>query len=509
MLFPRQLLHALPQGIVGAWLMSLAFPTPGIWPLMFVGLALLVPSFRYLTLIESVLLGSVTGFVYYGFLAQWTTVYLGFLPWFGLVSVQALIFSCGSILVTLAWRLSGNSTRTGILFVDRTSIVVRSAITSLVVASAWSVREALAATWPFGGFAWGRVIHSQAESPFGRIVTLTGTTVAGTLVVALVVWIVLLWSNGLERQLRLRMTTVGLAAVVALIPLSSLFTIPNGETVRVMAVQGNSNSALFAQIQPGDSIRAHFSAMSHSWDETVDVVLWPENAADINPLTNSSAGAVADQISAHFDAPFLFGTITWQGDESFNSVVKWEFGQEATDQYDKIHPVPFAEYLPERDFFYPLAPDMFDMVPRDYSFGTRDTVMDINGVPAGINICYDIVDDQIFRTMIAEGAQVIFSPTNNADFGQSNQSIQQLGIARIRAMETGRSVVNASTVGVSAIIAPNGTDITRLNPFTPGVMVADVPLSTTVTPAILCGRYAEAVVFAAGVLPLLTRRRRG
>lgn len=475
---------------------------------MFVGLALLVPAFRFLTLVESFLLGTVTGFVYYGFLAQWTTVYLGLLPWFGLVSVQALIFAFGSILLTLAWRFTNNGPQSVFGETTSTGLLVRTAVTSLVVASAWSVREALAAIWPFGGFAWGRVIHSQAESPVGRLVTITGTTVAGTLVVALVVWIVVVWSHGIDQQNRIRLTTLALVSVVTLIPLSALFTNPHGETLRVLAVQGNSNSALFAQIQPGDSIRAHYSAMRDSWNDDVDVVLWPENAADINPLTNISAAEVAEEISAHFDAPFLFGTITWKGDESFNSVVKWEYAQGATDQYDKIHPVPFAEYLPARDFFYPLAPDMFDMVPRDYSFGTRDTVMDIDGVTVGVNICYDIVDDQIFRSMIADGAQVIFSPTNNADFGHSNQNIQQLGIARIRAMETGRSVVNDSTVGVSAIIAPNGSDIVRLEPYAPGVMIADVPLSTITTPAMLAGRYFDAVICAVGVLPILVRRRR-
>ncbi len=488
--------------------MALSFPTPGIWGFMFLGLALLLPAFRYIALVESFLLGSVTGFVYYGILAKWTTVYLGFLPWFGLVVVQALIFSAGAVALTLAWRF-GDSFRPHTDFPRTTHRpLTADLVTAVTVASAWTLRESLAATWPFGGFAWGRVIHSQAETAVGHLVTLVGTSVAGTVLVAGTVWLVLVWTGMTDRHQKALRSLVAVTIVASMIPLAQLFTIPSADTIRVMAVQGNSDSALFAQISPGDGIRAHYTAMQNSWDEQVDVVLWPENAADINPLTNPSAGSVADDISAQFSAPFLFGTITSEGEETFNSVIQWEFGLGATDQYDKIHPVPFAEYLPERDFFYPLAPDMFDMVPRDYSFGTRDTIFDINGVLAGVNICYDIVDDEIFRDMIADGAQVIFSPTNNADFGRSNQSIQQLGIARIRAMETGRSVVNDSTVGVSAIIAPDGTDIARLEPFAPGVMVADVPLSSTITPAMIVGRPSELVVFALGLLPLLYWRKR-
>ncbi|MEY4457716.1 MAG: apolipoprotein N-acyltransferase [Actinomycetota bacterium] len=508
MLFPRQLLHALPQGVFGAWLMALSFPTPGIWFFMFVGLGLLLPAFRYLNLVESFLLGSVTGFIYYGVLAQWTTVYLGLLPWLGLVSVQAVLFALGSVIFTLAWRFGDSFHRSTDIPTMAPHKPVFVVVTAVAVASAWTLRESVAATWPFGGFAWGRVIHSQAETVFGHLVTIFGSSVAGTVLVAATLWIVLVWSSRFETAVSVRYSAIAIGILTAFIPAAIAFSSPTGDTIRVMAVQGNSNSALFADIAPGDSIRAHYQAMSDYWNESVDVVLWPENAADINPLTNPSAGAVADQISDEFDAPFVFGTITWVGDESFNSVVKWEFGAGATDQYDKIHPVPFAEYLPERDFFYPLAPDMFDMVPRDYSFGTRDTIFEIADTRVGINICYDIVDDEIFRDMISDGAEVIFSPTNNADFGRSHQSIQQLAIARIRAMETGRAVVNDSTVGVSAIIAADGSDIVRLEPFAPGVMVADVPVSSVVTPAMAFGRQAESVVLAFGLLPLVYWRRR-
>jgi apolipoprotein N-acyltransferase len=153
--------------------------------------------------------------------------------------------------------------------------------------------------------------------------------------------------------------------------------------------------------------------------------------------------------------------------------------------------VPFAEYLPARDFFYPLAPDLFDLVPRDYAFGQRDTVFDIDGVIAGIAICFDIVDDDLLQRMVDEGAEVLLAPTNNSDFGRTDQSVQQLGIARLRAIEQGRSLVNASTVGASAIVAPDGSTIDSLPLFEKGAMVAEVPLSDVITPAHALGRTVE------------------
>jgi len=136
------------------------------------------------------------------------------------------------------------------------------------------------------------------------------------------------------------------------------------------------------------------------------------------------------------------------------------------------------------------------MIPRDYSFGTRDTVFSVDGAIAGVAICFDIVDDEILWQMMGEGADIIFAPTNNADFGRTDQSVQQLAIARLRAIETGRSVVNISTVGTSAIIDPTGAELDRLSVYTEGFMIQEVPLSETVTPATALGRNLETFLVA-------------
>ena len=116
--------------------------------------------------------------------------------------------------------------------------------------------------------------------------------------------------------------------------------------------------------------------------------------------------------------------------------------------------------------------------------------------------------------MIEQGAQIVFAETNNADFGRTDESVQQLALARIRAIETARTVVNISTVGTSAVILPDGTILQQLEWYTTAVMVADVPLRATVTPAVLIGRQLEWLACGLGLGALLisgltTRRRRG
>ncbi len=490
----------LVQAGFGAFIASLAFPQPGIWPLLFVGVPLMVFAFRRATVGQSIILGAVTGFVYYGAVAKWVSVYLGLAPWLGLVGLQTVLFAVGGIAIGAAWR--------GVDTLNLHTVSGR-LLGGFFVAAAWVAREAIAAQFPWGGFGWGRVSHGLADSPFRYLATLFGLTGASAVVVLVVVAYVLTWQNVSiikGKALHLSGITVGLLALLPF-PYLLLASAPSG-TVRVAAVQGNSDSALFSSARQGDAISKHVAAMGNEDIGDVDVVIWPENAMDIDPLRSGDAAALADSISLATNAPFIFGTITVDGDKTFNSVLKWQAGEGAVDQYDKVHPVPFAEYLPNRDFFYPLAPSMFDMVPRDYTLGTRDPVMTAGEAIAGIAICYDIVDDALFRGMLAENANVIFAPTNNSDFGRTDQGIQQLGIARMRAVETGRSLVNVSTVGVSAVIAPDGSDLDRLEPFTAGVMVADVPLSTVVTPASVIGLPLEWALIVMGVVPIIGLRRK-
>ena len=315
---------------------------------------------------------------------------------------------------------------------------------------------------------------------------------------ALAVALVIEWRlDGVDRL------AVAVAALVALMVWPSYPWAATG-SMRVAAVQGHANAGLFADFDRGDNLRDHHRVTQRIYGDRVDVVVWPENSSDLDPLRYPLAAQIADEVVREMGAPLVLGTITQKGPETFNSIILWDkpegaLAGRAIDQYDKIHPVPFAEYLPARDFFYPLAPTLFDMVPRDYSFGERDTVFSVAGHTAGIAICYDIVDDEILWQMMREGADIIFAPTNNADFGRTDQSVQQLAIARLRAIETGRSVVNISTVGTSAIMDPSGVSLDRIPTFTEGYMIVDVPTTTHTTPATRFGRSIELGVAGLGL----------
>lgn len=479
---------ALLLCVLGGVLNAMAYPHLGLWPLAFVGTGAILWSLAGRRVWGSLLVGFAGGLAFYGVLVYWSTVYLGPVPWIALSVFEAVFFAVGSMLISLAWR-----------FVPRLSrrFAWRMLGVPLVLAGLWTLREAVAAVWPWGGFSWGRLAFSQADSPFGGLVAWIGISGLSFVMAWVSAVIVQAFS-----QWRLSWTSRGLTAAIAAFAVAAIpaFPVATSGSVRVAAVQGNSDSGLFARIKPGDSLIDHLDATEPIFGKKVDVVIWPENASDIDPQVDSEAANVLDYVSESMKAPLVTGTITANAKgQTFNSVLLWRAGKGTVDQYDKIHPVPFAEYLPARSFFYPLAPSLFDLVPRDYSFGTRNNVFTIDHVVAGVAICFDIVDDQLVQQMVDSGAQYIIAPTNNADFGHTDEGQQQVAIAKLRAIETGRSLVNASTVGVSAIFAPDGTQLDALPRFRPGAMVQTIPLSSTTTPATVDSRIVEWLVSGLGL----------
>ncbi|MDJ0348233.1 apolipoprotein N-acyltransferase [Cryobacterium sp. PH29-G1] len=484
-------------------ILDAGFPDRGWWFLAPVGVSLMLVAVLGRNLLSGLLVGLVAGLSFWLIHIFWITLYLGLVPWFALGGLESLFFAVGLGLIALVLRHGPRVWP---------SVWGRLGVVPIIVAGLWTAREAISAVWPYGGFAWGRVALSQSESPFAPIVAWVGLSGLSFILVWLsALGVQLCREPNLTRTLRAGVA-VGAVALVLAVP--AWPTIQSG-TARLAAVQGNADAGLFAEYSPGQILQDHTSATLPLIGEKVDFVVWPENASDIDPTRSAQAAQVLDYLSTEMDAPLITGAITKPGDTYYNSSLLWEAGRGAVDVYDKVHPVPFAEYMPDRAFWRPFAPELIDLIGRDYGIGTRDNIFDINGVLAGIAICFDIADDQLVHEMIDDKAEIILAQTNNADFGHTDESVQQLAIARLRALETGRTVVNISTVGSSAIITPDGQTLDSLPTFTAGAMVQTVPLSNTITPAMVAGRGWEWLVSGLGLAGLALcaaaarRQRRG
>ncbi len=476
----------------------LAYPRPGVWPLIFVSVGLVLVAVRGATLPRAFAVGFTAGFTFFASQCWWISQYLGPLPLIALSFLQALFVAAGLTIFEAARRRVAHEWIQAILF-----------------ASIWTAREWVSTHWPYGGFPWSRLAMSQADSSLSAWVYFGGLSLL-TFVIALfsalcVVYLPKLF-KAQTRMLALRTLSIGLVALF-LVPLLVPGSQGEGEKYRVAGIQGNANAGLFANNVRGSILGKHLKVTEQLIQQDLDgvkLVVWPENASDINPMNDPAIENRLDRlVNQQLNVPLVFGTITSDQNNIFNSSLIWKPGEGISDQYDKKRPVPFAEYVPDRDFWYPLAPDLIGLITRGYNFGTRDAIFEVDDHRFGVLICFEIAVDEIAQSIVDSGAEAIISQTNNADFGHSDESFQQIAIAKLRSIETGLPLINVSTTGPSGAFSGSGKELSMVPAFEPHYFVAELPIRKSDTPAMGLGRYFDIVnIIACAVIVLVLEWRK-
>lgn len=505
---------ALLAASAAALLLAASYPGWALWVLVIPAVMLSLWSVRGRSTAGSAGLGFITGLVFFLVHVSWTSEFLGPIPWIALSTFMAAWWAAGHALIALLYRRRQGR---------------NIALTSIGVAGLWVARESLSATVPYGGFAWGRIAQSQSAAPSVELVSWLGFAGLGFVLVAFCAFALELFmlptttsrafdefGKPVRTPLDWPARGAALAALALVIVGLPQFPLPQTGTVRVLAVQGDTPGAsYFIPSDPGEIMVAHAEAMSQLAEDTeVDVILWPEGSVDISPFESTRAAAWLSELSAAYGAPILANTVTRTGDWNdpetryFNTQFIWTAAGAGAQQYDKAHPIPFGEYVPDREFYELLAPDLINLIQREYTPGTRPNVLSAAGHQYGVFICYDIVDDRLAREAIDYGAELLLAPTNNADFARTDESAQQLATARLRAVESGRTLVQASTVGWSAAYGPDGSELAALEWYQPGIFVVDASITTGVTPAIAFGSAFEVLIGGAGVVLLIMSKPR-
>ena len=454
-----------------------------------------------LPLWAALLVGFIFGITFYLVHIVWLNRYLGVIPWFALAVAATIYVALGSVLIALAYRWMPRAAP------GRWAQLV---LTPLLIAGLWTLRELVTGSWPYTGFPWARIGMSQSESPLSHLTSWIGVTGLSFLMVA--------FTAGTIEWLRLRQwadvrTALPVAGLgIALLVTPQFPTTPAG-TMTVGSVQGNGPSGYFDARQRNDILNAQLSASTDLIGQDMDVLLWPEGGIDSDPMTNATTAAVLDGLSEAADAPLLVNAATTRGDLTYNTSMLWEAGEGAVQYHDKTHPVPFGEYVPDRWFYEMIVPDLIGLIGREYTPGSNPPYVDIDGTGVGLAICFDVIYDDVIHDGARDGAEVYMFQTNNADFRNTDENLQQLAFARTRAIETGRSVVNISTVGTRQVIGPDGATIDSLPADEAGAMLTDVPLRTGLTPSIVIGGslgMAIAILSIAGLIAsgVVASRRR-
>ena len=303
------------------------------------------------------------------------------------------------------------------------------------------------------------------------------------------------------------------AAAAALVGLAALYPVPTqGRPLDVAGIQGDvPTEGLDFNAQRRAVLDNHVHATEQAAREIAagrirqpQLVVWPENSSDIDPTREADAATGILHAVAAIHAPTIVGAVLAEPEpEVSNASLLYLPGRGLVDRYVKQRPVPFAEYVPYRSFFRRFSSQV-DLVRADFTHGTRVGVFDIptsaGTVPVGPVICFEVAYDDTTRAPVTRGAQLLVVQTNNATFGRTAESDQQLAISRLRAIEHGRSVAHVSTVGVSGLITPDGVVHERTDLFTRAVLSARLPLRTELTLADRLGAAPELITAAVACL---------
>lgn len=374
----------------------------------------------------------------------------------------------------------------------------------LAGAGVWVAGEWARGGFPFTGFPWGRLAHTSIDTPFAsyaRLVAMPGASALLFLVASLLVVIVI--GPSVRTRLLAAGGVLALAGIGAVLPTGIA-----GEdgTREVALIQGNVPGE-FLTWPRGEILELHLAETRRLAERIEaglaprpDMVLWPENATDVDPFYNEAVRDQIEALSARIEAPILVGGL-FQGptaDTLYNQGVVWT-ADGPGDRYVKLKPVPFGEYVPFRRQAGFIVNRLARDIPRDMVAGKESGAITIGNTLIGDTICYDIAYDSVTRRAIDGGAQMIVVQTSNAAFTGTSQPEQQWDISRLRAIETGRWVVVPSTNGISGVVDPTGRVVERAPMREPSTISATVTLASGKTLASVIGRYVEWVLVAVGV----------
>jgi apolipoprotein N-acyltransferase len=207
-----------------------------------------------------------------------------------------------------------------------------------------------------------------------------------------------------------------------------------------------------------------------------DLVVWPENSSDVDPRTDAVAQTEIQQAVDAIKAPVLVGAIL-QGpgkNQRQNAGILWSPTTGPGAEYLKRHPVPFAEYMPLRSIADKVS-SAAKLVTEDMIAGHGNGVLTGGPVRLGDVICFEVAYDDLVRSSVLAGAQLLIVQTNNATFGHTSETYQQLAMSQLRAIENGRTVLQVSTTGQTAVINVKGEIVAQSGAlFTPAIVTSTV-----------------------------------
>ncbi len=420
-----------------------------------------------------------------------------------------MLAGIGQFSISLVWALQFNTAGYAVLAIVEACFVAVACV--LVppgrgrlpaITGALVLAEFARESWPFGGLPLGGLALGQLDGPFGLTARVGGpllvvgvTVLAGASLAALLPPAATTGgvsgaadadAGPLHRSLR---ALLGIAVVVALTAVAAVA--PNGggsaartgsaDEIRVAIVQGGGRRGLDQLQVPASVVFAAAVQATEKVPSGVQLILWPEDVVGLNgPFLGSSAEATLAEIARSHHATLVAGVTYPVGTTLFrNEIVAFSPAGALVATFEKVHRVPFGEYVPDRGFFKHLA-NLKD-IPRDAIAGHGSGMISTPVGRAAVLVSYEVFFANRGRSGVRAGGRIIFVPTNTSSYSNGQAPAQEIAASQLQALEEGRYVLQAAPTGYSAIIDSDGDVQTHTPLSSRAVIVATVPLLSGTT----------------------------
>jgi len=339
-------------------------------------------------------------------------------------------------------------------------------------ASLWTLLEYLRGHL-LTGFPWALLSHSQWRIPILLQISDLGGAYLLSFLMAFFNLALFLFLKGKKKALFYALIGIGLGLGYGLFRLTDKDPSPR---YKAAIIQPNIEQLIkWDKAFQREILKIHKLLTLQALTEKPDLVIWPETAF---PQYFPQGELVEEllQFLQNLKPPLLFGTLRIEGERTYNSALLFSEGKLYF--YDKVHLVPFGEYLPLRKTIEGLFGSMIkEAVPGDISPGEKIKLLDLPWGKAGILICFEIIFPKLSKEAVKEGAELLITITNDAWFGKTSAPYQHLAQAVFRSVEQRRWVLRSANTGISAIIDPKGRIIKETPLFKRTTLIGPFDLS--------------------------------
>jgi apolipoprotein N-acyltransferase len=462
---------------LSGFLLALAFPGVNFYPIAFVGLVPLLVYIKELRKKERFYAGLIAGFVHYLILIHW------FLPTM-LTYGKLNIIIAGSALILLCLYFA--------VYFAFFSLILgffkyNSLLMPFLAACLWVALEYLR-TYIFTGLPWGITGYSQyLNNYFIQIADITGIYGISFFIILINALVAVIIIN-----LKKDNKKVLLSGLYILIVFIGIFSygitrnnkidtyIDSADHAKIAVVQGNIRQDVKWDTRYiNDTLNKYFGLSEKASKEMPDLIIWPETAL---PFYYGFSKKLSDQVDIcvrKAKTNFLIGSPAFKrtktGTEYYNRAYLLNKFSIETGKYDKIHLVPFGEYVPLGKYLSFLG--KLTAQAGDFTQGEYNTKpLEFGDSQSGVLICFEILFPSLSSSFVQKGADFLITITNDAWFGDSSAAEQNFSTTIFRAIENRRSVARAANTGISGFVSPNGRVYEKSELFVEASLVHELPI---------------------------------